>query len=102
MSEISSASKLVDLLAQAGLLKAEERSEAVNMSRQTGLDITKLLTMHGYVSERLIKVGQEAGRRLSRDDALQRYKASEALPTWDQALERLLKQAGEEAQSRLR
>jgi hypothetical protein len=60
MSEISSASKLVDLLAQAGLLKAEERSEAVNMSRQTGLDIAKLLTMHGYVSERMIKLGQEA------------------------------------------
>jgi hypothetical protein len=60
MSEVSSASKLVDLLAQAGLLKPEERSEAMNMSRQTGLDITKLLTMHGYVSERVIKLGQEA------------------------------------------
>jgi len=60
MGEISSASKLVDLLSQAGLLKAAERSEAVNMSRQTGLDITKLLTMHGYVSERTIKLGQEA------------------------------------------
>jgi len=60
MGEISSASKLVDLLSQAGLLKAAERSEAVNMSRQTGLDITKLLTMHGYVSERMIKLGQEA------------------------------------------
>lgn len=38
--------------------------------------------------------------RLSRDtlDALQRYKTSQALPTWDQAMERLLKQAGEEGQ----
>jgi hypothetical protein len=60
MPEVNSASKLVDLLAQAGLLKAEERSEAINMSRQTGLDVTKLLTMHGYVSERVIKLGQEA------------------------------------------
>ncbi|HKE76205.1 MAG TPA: DUF6084 family protein [Acidimicrobiales bacterium] len=36
--------------------------------------------------------------RLRRDtlDALQRYKVAEALPTWDQALERLLKQAEEE------
>jgi len=35
--------------------------------------------------------------RVSRDtlDALQRYKSSLALPTWDQAFERLLKQAGE-------
>ena len=35
--------------------------------------------------------------RVSRDtlDALQRYKASMVLPTWDQAFERLLKQAGE-------
>lgn len=60
MTEVSAASKLVDLLVQAGLLKAEERSEAINMSRQTGLDVTKLLTMHGYVSERVIKLGQEA------------------------------------------
>jgi hypothetical protein len=60
MGEITSASKLVDLLSQAGLLKPEERSEAVNMSRQTGLDITKLLTMHGYVSDRVIKLGQDA------------------------------------------
>jgi hypothetical protein len=36
--------------------------------------------------------------RLSRDtiDALQRFKAARALPTWDQAFERLLKEAGEE------
>ena len=36
--------------------------------------------------------------RLSRDslDALQRFKANRALPTWDQAIERLLKEAGEE------
>ncbi|MBU6451751.1 MAG: hypothetical protein KGS72_08245 [Cyanobacteria bacterium REEB67] len=60
MGEVSSASKLVDLLVQAGLLKADERSEAVNMSKQTGLDITKLLTMHGYVTEATIKLGQEA------------------------------------------
>jgi hypothetical protein len=60
MGEITSTSKLVDLLAQAGLLKAEERSEAMNMSKQTGLDITKLLTMHGYVSESVIRLGQEA------------------------------------------
>jgi hypothetical protein len=35
--------------------------------------------------------------RVSRDtlDALQRFKAWEALPTWDQAFERLLKRAGE-------
>jgi hypothetical protein len=35
--------------------------------------------------------------RLGRDtlDALQRYKATQALPTWDQAIERLLKDAGE-------
>jgi len=34
--------------------------------------------------------------RVGRDtlDALQRFKASRALPTWDQALEQLLKQAG--------
>ena len=34
--------------------------------------------------------------RVSRDtlDALQRYKAAHALPTWEQALERLLKDAG--------
>lgn len=37
--------------------------------------------------------------RVSRStlDALQRFKASRALPTWDQALELLLKHAGEEA-----
>ena len=36
--------------------------------------------------------------RLRRDtlDRLQRYKAAVALPTWDQAFERLLKQAGED------
>lgn len=36
--------------------------------------------------------------RIHRDtlDGLQQYKASQALPTWDQALERLLKQAGED------
>jgi hypothetical protein len=36
--------------------------------------------------------------RVSRDtlDALQRYKATQGLPTWDQTLERLLKHAGEE------
>ena len=36
--------------------------------------------------------------RVSRDtlDALQRYRASMALPTWDQAFERLLKQVGED------
>ena len=68
MSEISSASKLVDLLAQAGLLKAEERSEAINMSRQTGLDISKLLTMHGYVSEHTIKIGQEAVSLLQKQE----------------------------------
>jgi hypothetical protein len=36
--------------------------------------------------------------RVSRDtlDALQRYKAEQALPTWDQTLERLLKHAGNE------
>jgi hypothetical protein len=36
--------------------------------------------------------------RVSRDtlDALQRFKASRALPTWDQALDQLLKEAGEE------
>jgi hypothetical protein len=35
--------------------------------------------------------------RVGRDtlDALQRFKASRALPTWDQALEQLLKQAGQ-------
>jgi hypothetical protein len=35
--------------------------------------------------------------RVGRDtlDALQRFKASRALPTWDQALERLLKEAGQ-------
>jgi hypothetical protein len=35
--------------------------------------------------------------RVSRDtlDALQRFKACEALPTWDQTFERLLKRAGE-------
>lgn len=35
--------------------------------------------------------------RLSRDtlDALQRFKAARALPTWDQALEQLLKEAGQ-------
>jgi hypothetical protein len=60
MAEIGSASKLVDLLVQAGMLKAEERSEAVNMSKQTGLDITKLLTMHGYVGDRTIKLAQAA------------------------------------------
>ena len=60
MAEIGSASKLVDLLVQAGMLKAEERSEAVNMSKQTGLDITKLLTMHGYVADRTIKLAQAA------------------------------------------
>jgi hypothetical protein len=37
--------------------------------------------------------------RVGRDtlDALQRYKAAHALPTWDQALERLLKTAGEDS-----
>jgi hypothetical protein len=37
--------------------------------------------------------------RVRRDtlDSLQRFKASRALPTWDQALERLLKEAGEES-----
>jgi Family of unknown function (DUF6084) len=37
--------------------------------------------------------------RVRRDtlDSLQRFKASQALPTWDQALERLLKEAGEES-----
>jgi hypothetical protein len=37
--------------------------------------------------------------RVRRDtlDALQRYKAAHALPTWDQALERLLKTAGEDS-----
>jgi uncharacterized protein DUF6084 len=37
--------------------------------------------------------------RVSRDtlDRLQRFKASQALPTWDQAFERLLRQAGDEA-----
>lgn len=36
--------------------------------------------------------------RLHRDtiDALERFKASRALPTWEQTLERLLKEAGEE------
>jgi hypothetical protein len=36
--------------------------------------------------------------RLSRDtlDALQRFKVAHALPTWDQSIEQLLKQAGEE------
>ena len=36
--------------------------------------------------------------RVSREtlDALQRFKASRALPTWDQAIERLLKEAGED------
>ena len=36
--------------------------------------------------------------RVSRDtlDALQRFKSARALPTWDQAFEQLLKQAGEE------
>ena len=36
--------------------------------------------------------------RVSRDtlDALQRYKSGRALPTWDQAFEHLLKQAGED------
>jgi hypothetical protein len=36
--------------------------------------------------------------RVSRDtlDALQRYKSARALPTWDQAFEHLLKQAGED------
>jgi hypothetical protein len=29
-------------------------------------------------------------------DALQRYKARRALPTWDHALESLLKEAGEQ------
>jgi hypothetical protein len=35
--------------------------------------------------------------RVGRDtlDALQLFKASRALPTWDQALEQLLKQAGQ-------
>jgi hypothetical protein len=37
--------------------------------------------------------------RVRRDtlDCLQRFKASQALPTWDQALERLLKEAGEDS-----
>jgi hypothetical protein len=37
--------------------------------------------------------------RVGRDtlDALQRYKAAHTLPTWDQALERLLKTAGEDS-----
>jgi Family of unknown function (DUF6084) len=37
--------------------------------------------------------------RVSRDtlDALQRFKSGRALPTWDQAFEQLLKQAGEES-----
>jgi hypothetical protein len=37
--------------------------------------------------------------RVSRDtlDRLQRYKGSEALPTWDQTIERLLKQAGQDS-----
>jgi hypothetical protein len=36
--------------------------------------------------------------RVHRDtlDALQRFKASRAVPTWDQAIERLLKEAGED------
>lgn len=36
--------------------------------------------------------------RVSREtlDALQRFKSSRALPTWDQAIERLFKEAGEE------
>ena len=36
---------------------------------------------------------------LSRDtlDALTRYKAERALPTWDHVVEQLLKEAGEEA-----
>jgi Family of unknown function (DUF6084) len=37
--------------------------------------------------------------RVSRDtlDALTRFKARRALPTWDDAFEQLLKEAGEEA-----
>jgi Family of unknown function (DUF6084) len=37
--------------------------------------------------------------RVRRDtlDELQRFKASRALPTWDQAFEQLLKAAGEDA-----
>ena len=36
--------------------------------------------------------------RVSRDtlDALQRFKSGRALPTWDQAFEHLLKEAGED------
>jgi hypothetical protein len=36
---------------------------------------------------------------VSRDtlDALQRYKSGLALPTWDQAFEHLLKQAGQDS-----
>ena len=79
MSEISSASKLVDLLAQAGLLKAEEKSEALNMSRQTGLDITKLLTMHGYVSEHTIKIGQEAISMLQKQQQIDNFIAVKAI-----------------------
>lgn len=39
--------------------------------------------------------------RVGRDtlDELQRFKAARALPTWDQALEQLLKRAGEDEQS---
>lgn len=55
------------LLCQAGLIKREQYADCEIMSRQTGLNILKMLVMSGYIKENLNTLALEAAELVLRE-----------------------------------